>query len=86
MEVLDLFLNQEESEYPDIYSWFRGGPSHWDNIVSFTEDVYETAGEFFEYGYLTARVAFAAPFIFAAAGLFTITDYLLALIESDYVY
>lgn len=86
MDPLDFLSIQEESEFPDLYSWVKGGPSIWDNLVSDVESAYETAGEYFEYGYLTARVAFAAPFIFGAAALFSLTDQLLALLESDYVY
>ncbi len=85
MDLLD-FIIQEESEFPDIYSWFKGGPSPWDNIVSFADDVYETAGDTFQLGYLTARVAFAAPFVFGAAALFSLTDQLLAILEPDYIY
>ncbi len=86
MTPLDLFLTREETEFPDPLIWFRGGPSHWDNIVSFAEDAYGTAEDVFSYGYLTARVAFAAPFLFGAAALFSLSDQLLALLESDYIY
>ncbi len=86
MTPLDLFLTQEETEFPDPLTWFRGGPSHLDNIVSFVDDAYETAEDVFSYGYLTARVAFAASFLFGAAALFSLSDQLLALLESDYIY
>ncbi len=83
MDPLDFLLPGEKPEM-DISLWFRGGPSPWDEIVSFTEDVYETAGDTFRVGYLTARVAFAAPFVFGAAALISLTDQLLALLELDY--
>ncbi len=84
MRALD-YLSPGEDLETDL-SWFRGGPSIWDNFVSDVESAYETAGEIFEYGYLSARVAFAAPFVFGAAALFSLTDQLLALLESDYLY
>jgi hypothetical protein len=88
-ELTDLYFSGSQVDWDMIVHdpiWFRGGPSHWDNIVSFAEDAYETAGEMFEVGYLSARVAFAAPFVFGAAALFSLTDQLLALIEPDYIY
>ncbi len=85
MGPLDFIIPGEEPEI-DISLWFRGGPSHWDNIVSFAEDAYETAGDIVDYGYLSARIAFAAPFVFGAAALFSLTDQLLALFDSDYIY
>ncbi len=85
MDPLDFLLSGEKPEI-DISLWFSGGPSPWDNIVSFTEDVYETAGDTFRLGYLTARVAFAAPFVFGAAALFSLTDQLLVLFDSNDFY
>ncbi len=85
MNSLDFLLPGEKPEI-DISIWFRGGPSPWDEIVSFTQDVYETAEDVFEFGYFSARVAFAAPFVFGAAALFSITDQLHALMNLDYSY
>ncbi len=88
MDLLDFFITSEETDFDSIRQYLisKAGPSPWDDIVSFTSDVYETAGDIFEFGYLSARVAFAAPFVFGAAALFSITDQLLALIDPDYIY
>ncbi len=86
MNSLDFLSIQEGSDFEIDLTWFRGGPSIWDNFVSELESAYETAGDIFQAGYISARVAFAAPFIFGAAAMFTIVDQLHALLDTDYIY